>query len=321
MPRSAFDSLRPTPRGAGPWSCALLVAFLAACGSTGAGGGQETRGGVSIGELSAAERGALEAWRAGEEAWLARRAAIVADPDLAAFLVDNLVVVMVRSYDAGHLPREGPPERPFERARAELVRLAEHSAPVLAELLVVGDGVVAYLAGEVLGRLGAELAAPAVAERLGATQPEARRRSAEVLGRLGSAGPGEGAVRQRLAALLVSDPEWFVRAQAARALGARCAREPGGPAIEAVRGALERGLWDEDPEVRASAATALVGLGDLGAVPELVRRLGRASRDGAELSELRALQSALRRLTGVGRDLDVAGWRAWMDQNAAALRR
>ena len=55
-----------------------------------------------------------------------------------------------------HLRRQT--ERPiggeFERAQAELVRLGEASAPVLAGLLALSDGVVAALSARTLERIG-----------------------------------------------------------------------------------------------------------------------------------------------------------------------
>lgn len=303
-----------------------VASLLVACGSTGGGSASaetpvEPRG-TPIERLPERERAALEAWRAGESAWLESRDTFVHDPALAAFLVDNLVVVLVRSYDSGHVPREGVPVRPFERARAELVRLPEFSGPVLAELLVVGDGVVAYLATDVLRRLPGGVAAPAVAERLTAERVEQRRRAADVLERLQDAGTAEHGVQASLARLLVSDPEMIVRAQAARALGARAGRGVvAEPTRLAALDALSRALSDHDPDVRASAAVGLAELGDVRAVPALVQALGRALQGTADRTEVRALQTTLRRLTGEPQDQDLAGWRAWLDRNVTRVQR
>lgn len=309
-----------------PFPCAALLALaLGAVLGCAAGRGSkaaapQTRG-VPIEELPARQRGALEAWREGEESWLERRAAIVADPELADFLVDNLIVVLVRSYDAGQFPGEGPPRTAHERARAELVRQGERAAPVLAEMLVVGDGVVAYLAGEVLARIEGPLGAPPVSERLAGAGMEGRRRAAELLERLPSAGAAEGEVLARLGAVLAGDPEWIVRAQAARALGVRAARGAPPASREPCRLVLVAALGDADEAVRTDAARALGLLGDPRAVPSLVQRLDRALRSGdPDPKELRALQGALRSLTGEPRDRDAAGWRLWMDRNAERLR-
>lgn len=301
---------------------ALALGLVLGCGAgRGSSAAAPERRGVPLEELPARQRAALEAWRAGEETWLVRRAAIVADPELADFLVDNLIVVLVRSYDAGQFPGEGPPRTPHERARAELVRLGERSAPVLAEMLVVGDGVVAYLAGEVLARIEGPLGAPPVSERLAAPGMEGRRRAAELLERLPSAGAAEAEVLARLGAVLAGDPEWIVRAQAARALGARAARGAPPASREPCRQALIAALGDDDVAVRTDATRALGLLGDLRAVPGLVLRLDRALRGGdPDPKELRALQGALRALTGETRDRDAAGWRLWMDRHAERLR-
>jgi HEAT repeat protein len=210
---------------------------------------------------------------------------------------------MVRSFDRSALGSALSPDSPFARAQAELVRIPKSSVPVLVELLLVGDDIVAFLAADTLKRIGAPAVDP-VSAKLGVPQPEHRRRVVELLESLPESPSDEPAILERLGGTAEGDKAWIVRAQAARTLGARAARRAQKGYAAAV---LSRALVDPDPEVQRTALDALVVLGDSTAVPALIRRLERAAAEG-DLQALRASQAALRRLTGEPRDLDPEEW-------------
>lgn len=259
-----------------------------------------------IEELPPRYRAAIEAYGAGAETWAAERDAFVSDPAIADFLVDNLVLEMTRAYDQSKLFRTGEVRGPFERARDELVLLADRSTPVLVELLCSGDGVQAFLAEEALGRIGRD-AVPAVAACLERPGDEARRRAAELLGELPNAGDDETEVEERLAACLASDRSWIVRAQVARSLGERALRHT---SQAVARSALLGGLGDEDATVALECGRRLAALGDLRAVPALINALERA-RLHADARSAKALQLCLEQLTGHTGSVEPRAWRDW----------
>lgn len=287
----------------------LLVAFHAgACGAPRTEDDGPRSGVLRTEELPPRERQAWEAWQRGGGRWELAREEVRRDPELVRFLVDNLVRVMVQSYDRSRLARVGESSGPFERAASELVELGDESTPVLVELLAVRDGIVAFLAADVLARIGARAVDPTAA-LLDAREPETRRRAAELLGRLPHAGGAEVRVQEALAARVRGDHEWIVRAEAARALGARGARhEHKGFAL----GVLGRALGDPDAAVLQSACAGLVALGERRAVPTLARALEPASQRG-DLKGLETLQATLRALTGMPRSLTPEQWLAWYD--------
>lgn len=259
-------------------------------------------------ELPRREREVWERYHAGGAAWELEREHVLADPGLGRFVVDNLVREMVSSYDRSRLARAGELAGPFERAAAELVELAPISTPVLIELLGVRDGIVSFLAADLLARIGAP-ALPPLLTKLGDPQPEVRRRSAELCARLpiGASSAEEASVGEALARLVQQDKAWIVRAQAARALGARGARQKH---KGFAAGVLTRALSDGDPAVVESAANALRELSEPRAVPLLIDALERSLAAGA-LAPARAAQESLRGLTGQKRDLLPQEWRRW----------
>jgi len=270
---------------------------------------------VEPGDLPAAQREVLEAWRAGSATWAAERERVLADPELERFLVDNLVLQMVRSYDRAAIGSAQHLESPFNRAQAELVRLHASSVPVLVELLLVGDDIVAFLAADTLRRIGAP-AVDAVAARIEVPVVEQRRRVVELLGALPESPSGEPALLGKLERRVAEDEAWIVRAQAARSLGARGARRTEkGPAVAA----LARALSDPDPEVVRTAVQGLELLGDRSAIPVLIRQLERAALAG-DLHALRRTQQALRQLSGESRDLEPDQWWAQWEAHGAKPR-
>lgn len=261
---------------------------------------------VPLADLPPAQREVWEAWRKGAAHYELVRARVDRDPALARFVVDNLVREMVRAYEQNAFARPGGEPGRFERAQADLVSLAPYSVPVLAELLRAPDGVVAFLAADRLAAIGAESAAP-VATLLDDERRDTRRRAAELLGRLPHAGAGEIAVQTALAARVEADAEWPVRAEAARALGARGGRhDHKGYAL----GVLLRALRDADRTVAIQAAEGLGLLAEPRAIPRLAAELEPAAARG-EPGLVAALERALERLAGDGRRRTPAQWRAW----------
>jgi len=291
-----------------PAACAVsLLLALVACASDPDGKARDGDGArvLPLAELPESHRTAWEAWQKGDAPFELERARIERDPAVARFVVDNLVREMVRTYDRNAFARPGGEPGRFERAQADLLAFAPYSAPVLAELLRVPDGIVAFLAADRLAAIGA----PAVAHvvpLLDADRLETRRRAAELLGRLPHAGTGEIAAQQALAARVERDPEWPVRAEAARALGARGSRhDHRGYAA----GVLLRALRDEDATVAASAAGALAVLGERATMPRLVEALEQAARDGRP-GLVAAIERTLGSLAGDTQRRTLAEWRA-----------
>jgi HEAT repeat protein len=296
---------------------ALVLASCCALGACHSDGSRASSAGarmVKPEDLPAEHRSVLTAWRTGGAAWEIERERVRADPELARFLVDNLVVQMVRSFDRSALGSAVHPDSPFTRAQAELARFPDTSVPVLAELLLVRDDIVAFLAADTLKRIGAAAVDP-VAKKLPAPEPELRRRVVELLEALPDSPSDEAGLENELARLVEHDQAWIVRAQAARSLGVRAARRSDKrPAVAA----LGRSLSDADVEVQKAALLALVALDDPSAVPLLIRRLERAVREG-DLPALRTTQTALKRLVGETRDLEPnEWWKRWSERGNSA---
>jgi hypothetical protein len=269
-----------------------------------------------VSELPELQRSAWEAWVAGGAGWEERRVDALHDPRLARFLGDNLFRLMVSAYTNGAMARRGELPGPFERARRDLVEMGPAVAPFLVEMVEVADSVVSFLAGDVLVRMDDPDVALAVAGRLGVGERESRRRAADLLGRLPHARSREAQVREPLEHALAGDPEWSVRAECARALGARGARARD---REGARRALEAALFDSDPAVGEAACVGLVDIGDPRAVPALIDQLEALARGAGGLAPLRATQAALTALTGAAVPLDPRSWRVWWSVNGAEL--
>jgi hypothetical protein len=287
-----------------PLALALLGLLAGACSSSRP---QHEPGRlVRADELPVREREVWERYHAGGAGWELERERVLADPELARFLVDNLVRELVQSYDRSRLARPGEQAGPFERAGAELVRLAPCSTSVLAEMLALHDGIVSFLAADLLARIGCKALEP-VCAKLGHEQAEVRRRAAELLGRLPHAGASEVDVEERLGARAEKDEAWIVRAQAAQALGARGALHTH---KGYAAGVLARCLCDADPAVAESAAKGLRALAEPRAIPILIDALERNAARG-DVAALRATQGALRELSGQSLDRTPEEWRRW----------
>jgi len=261
---------------------------------------------VNTAELPARERELWESYHAGGAGWEIERERVLADPELARFLVDNLLRELIQSYDRSRIARAGEQPGPFERAGTELVRLAPSSTAVLAEALALHDGVVAFLAADLLVRIGTPALEP-VQAKLAHAQPEVRRRAAELLGRLPHAGEAEARIEESLGSRAEKDEAWIVRAQAAQALGARGAQHTH---KGYAAGVLARCLCDPDPSVAESAANALRALAEPRAIPILIDALERSAARG-NVAALRSTQAALRELSGQKLDRTPEEWRRW----------
>lgn len=280
-----------------------VVPWLAACAGSGKQASDRSAKIVPVAELPEAQRQVLAAWRRGGAEWEAERARVASDPELSRFLVENLVVLMVRAFDGSAIATAANPDGVFDRAQAELVRWGDRSTEVLVELLGVRDGIVAYLAADTLKRIGAAGVEP-VSRKLSSEDPEVRRRAAELLGELPPSGEIESRVLEQLGERVERDEAWIVRAQAARSLGSRGRlHEPKGYAAAV----LSRALRDPDTEVVKSSCAGLAELGEASAVPALIQSLERAAREG-DLARVHAAQAALRRLLREDSDCSPDDW-------------
>ena len=287
---------------------ACFSCLLAAC----AGPEPEPEGAmVPVAELPDAYRAALAAYGRGGDDWELEREAVLADPKLARFVVDNLIIELVRAHElTGSLDGKRALAA-LTRARAELVRLQDHSTPVLIELFEVSDGIVATLAGETLVEIGRPATVQAT-DLLFSDSQRTQRRAAVLFRSLPHAGKGEDRVRRGLLALSESE-DWFVRAEAALSLGERGGRDR---QTEEVRIRLGQMLFDEDPAVAEYAARGLGALDDPEGVLALIAGLRRAVGEG-EVRLMEACQASLERLTGVSEG-DIAGWeRRWRHYTGA----
>lgn len=284
-----------------------LILSTSACSSSSPSKVREPQGSgrvVEVGQLPAEHRELLKAYGAGGATWDAARERALADPALGQFLVENLWLEMVRAYRALGGVDAGRAQRALERAREELARFGGAAAPTLAAALEVGDELSAELAADVLAQIGRP-ALGAVSALLGNPAARARQRAAMALARMPHGAREEPQLREALVRAS-RDPDWTVRTQAARTLGARGARD-----VESApwRLALEASLADADPLVAQAAAEGLVQLDDPAAIPALIDALERASRSG-ETAVFGAAQAALVRLSGASEQPSVEAWRA-----------
>jgi HEAT repeat protein len=191
--------------------------------------------------------------------------------------------------------------------RSFYVRLAGSAPDELRALLATGTLAreEAKLALEALGEARVAEALPLARERLAASDPELRATAARVIGKL-----GDGTSVPPLSRLL-GDPEWFVRAAAAKAFDSLKVDET------AFRG-LRENLSDEVWWVRANAARALAQQGDDGIETLLGALHGpdAFSRDAGLAALGHAMMAPVAR-----RRLEVAVSRLPPDSPAAPLRR
>jgi HEAT repeat protein len=292
-----------------------VAVLVAGCGSTGRKSDPNANV-VKEKDLPARHRAVLEAWKKGGAAWEIEREEVRKDPELARFVVDNLVLDMVQAFDRSRLAPTGHAPGPFERAQAELIELHDHSTELLAGFVGVRDGVVAFLAADTLEKIGAEANEP-VAKLLDDPADETRRRAAELLGKLPPQSKGEPQVLEALGKLVEHDKSWIVRAQSARALGSRGARQT---AKGYAAGVLNRAMSDEDETVASSAAQALGELNEPRAIPRLIDAMEASSAHGRP-ALVKTIQTSLSKLAGDTKPRDVRAWRAWWSQHEAEMAR
>jgi len=304
---------------------ASLVLLLAACatpkdsasaGSPKAAPKDSTAHVVPLAQLPEAQKRVLTAYARGGDEWEREREDVLADPALTSFLVDNLIVEMVRAHAGLTGAEPARSRRAFDRAVNELVRVGEPSLPQLVGLLEVSDGIVSALASYTLRQLG-KPAALAVEPLLDSPNTETRRRAAAVLEKLPHTADNEPELRKRLVRLALSDPEWLVRAEAAQTLGSRGHNDR---VSEPWRKALEECLFDSDPAVADAAARGLTTLGDARAIPALINSLERTAQAG-NLRVFKATQTALRALSAGQVQPDVAAWRKWWDEHRVEIEK
>jgi hypothetical protein len=289
------------------------LALAAACGST-AHKPDPNKNVVKQSDLPARHQAVIEAWKKGGAAWELEREEVRKDPELARFVVDNLVLEMVQAFDRSRIAQAGHAPGPFERAQGELIEMKEHSTPLLSGLVGVRDGIVAFLAADTLVKIGAPANQPVV-KLLEDSTDETRRRASELLGKLPPDPSDEPHVLEALAQLVQHDKSWIVRAQAARAMGTRGA---GRAAKGYTLGVLERALNDEDETVAASAAQGLADLGEPRAIPRLADALEVSAANGKP-ALVKTIQVALAQLSKDKKSRDAAAWRAWWRDHASAL--
>ena len=266
--------------------------------------------------LTPQQQALMEAYDAGGDAWDAARQGALGDPELERFLVDHLVLRMVRAYDQIARPGGIDAGAQYDRAQGELARIGPPAAGVLVGLLAVSDGIVATLSARTLERIGRP-AVDAVLPLTRSSSVRTRQRATELLGDLPYAGEEEEAVRSALVALLREDTDWVGRAHAATSIGSRGARDR---VTEPARKPLEAALTDADPAVAEAAAAGLASLGDPLAVPALLRVLGPAA-EGGDLRMVRSCQGALLAVTGEQAERDLQGWNRWWYEHRDRLAR
>jgi hypothetical protein len=261
---------------------------------------------VPVKELPQAQRDVLAAYARGGDEWERERADVLDDPALTRFLIDNLIVEMVRSHNGMTGAEPARSRRAFDRSVNELVRIGEPSIPPLVSLLEVSDGIVSALAHYTLSQLGRP-AVVAVTPLLDDAAPETRRRALALLANLPHAADREADLRRKLTELAHKDPEWLVRAEASQTLGFRGRNDT---STAPWRAALEPGLSDSDPAVADAAARGLSVLGDARAIPALIDALERTGSAG-NLRVFAACEKSLKTLSGAGGQASVSAWREW----------
>lgn len=285
------------------WWVVAWALGLSAC----AAGGDRSGEVRSLEQLPAHYRSVWESFRSADPGWPALRDEVRADPSLRDFVVDNLVREMLLAYGEADLSQaQQAATRHFRRTRAELLSFPTRASEVLSELLGIGNGAAAFLAGESLLEIGRP-ALPAVLAKLESPEEQSRQWSARLLGELPNGLEYEDAVLTALARHLAEDGDWLTRAQCAESLGKRGSRAR---TTQDLRRVLVQALADPDGGVRRAAAGGLAELDDPAAVPALIGYLERGMGAG-DLPECLAAETALCSLTGAPRGLGVKGWRDW----------
>ena len=282
----------------------FILLFVSGCAGTSSKLSSSTQG---LSERSAERRALFSAWNEGAVEFELASSGLLEDEELARLWAEDLVLVMVASYRSVGVTAPGQLNGNFERAQRALLELAELAVEPLVTMVLIGNEIAAHLALDTLVEGRERSAAPVLAGAMSGAAPSARARAASGLGALAFSAEREGEVLGALEQVLLNDPVWVCRAQAARSLQARADRAG---AILRVRSALSRGLGDVDEGVQDACCLGLQRLGDQAATPALINHLERLVRAGGGLNRLRAAQAALKSLTRTEQDLSPRQWRA-----------
>lgn len=269
----------------------------------------------TLDQLPERQRELLLAWRNRSPSYPALREAAREEPALLSFLVDNLMLDLLRAWHRGRFTFDEVGG--YHEVRTELVRLGAPSAPALAALLGVGNGYGPAIAEDVLPLLG-EAAVSALLDETNVDRPPlVQAQAMDVLEALPFLGPRPMDVLTVLQERLAQSEHWVVRERAARTIGSLAPRSS---LSEEERLALVRSLSlalaDTDRAVSNTAALSLALVRDLRAVPALVNHLERLQR-GDDLAAARAVQRALEELTGVRGLRTAAAWRGWLRSDSS----
>jgi len=274
---------------------------------------------VKADELPENLRAVLDAWRQGGFVWEIKRSEVLSSKEETDFLVSNLILLL---FDESRAMRRtagesDPSQRPLlVRVKSELTLCGEPGAAAVAELLGLGDDMLASLAIDTLGDMGSD-AAPAVAAMLEREAAVVRYRALGCLARLPGAGAREGEVIAALQAVAKGDRSEIVRVAAVRTMGERGLFSQAGRVAAAIDfapwlAAIEASLGDPASAVRVEALDALSTLGAPDAVPAIID-FGDRARGAERTAARRALES----LTGAKLGTDFKAWKGWWAAHVA----
>ncbi len=269
----------------------LFLALLAGCAAT-----------VKLPQEEIRARGELWAlYKKEDPQWASHRDRALQEPQRRDFLIQNLIREMIHAADQSTAqdPKSDPQ---VLRAKKEIAFIGAPAVTWLMVLLEQNDPAVADYCSEALAYMG-QAALPALREGLESENSKTRRWSLKTLARMQP--PQE---RMRVARMLVEDEDWKVRATAAEEILAYQASSADG----AVREELQKGLQDEDAFVQRKSAESLAALGDVEAVPALIRFLNH-SRRKLRPQEAEAAVAAMRKLSGQSFGNDPGRWQQWWE--------
>jgi hypothetical protein len=289
----------------------ILMLLVVPCACSSSGAEDKPKALTPLNELPPEYERAWRAFRQNSEEWATLRQSVREDSKLANFFVDNLMRVLIRSYDHAALAAAGQKGGAFERGTREILYLHEHSGPVLVELIMVGDPVVSFLAGDLLMQIDDGRWSVLVAIQIENEDHEERRRACEWLAKLPIAGPEEDVVWQHLTTAC-EDPTWFVRAQAVLTMADRSLARG---RVDLALGPLSRALSDNDKRVLQAACEAVRRTRDRAAIPALINALQRLERERDDVASLRSMQRTLLVVSRTKEERRAEGWRDWWHEN------
>ncbi len=183
----------------------------------------------------------------------------------------------------------------YEWARVELLAIGERSIPILREFLLAkgSDNVLREQCSITLCRLGPKGHAPIL------EAAAAKDRWTRVAAAKGIGVSDTEELAGSLKTMLLSDPAWEARAEAALAFGKMKSEAGVQPCIQALK--------DADSLVRREAARALGEIGSLDAVPALIEVLEKDPK--SRHSELSMM--SLQKISGLKYGPDPVQWKGW----------